>query len=162
MGSPRECTRILGLESFRVERVEWEGDTPDASVCVWIERRGIRRTHAASALRLSNCAHFRPCQRPVIIVIRRRFRDGLSPFVFRLALWIVGVYCIVQNAPLRKAAPLRELAQPCDRLNRHANREPGILAQFLAWLQPGWVPALSAPRLAFCARAPHASLFHFP
>jgi hypothetical protein len=25
MGSPRECTRILGLESFRVERVEWEG-----------------------------------------------------------------------------------------------------------------------------------------
>ena len=42
MGSPRECTRILGLESFRVERVEWEGDTPDAGVCVWIERRGLR------------------------------------------------------------------------------------------------------------------------
>ena len=43
MGSPRECTRILGLESFRVERVEWEGDTPDAAVCVWIERRGIEQ-----------------------------------------------------------------------------------------------------------------------
>ena len=33
---------ILGLEEFSVERVEWEGDTPDAGVCVWIERRGIR------------------------------------------------------------------------------------------------------------------------
>ena len=42
MGSSRECTRSLGLESFRVERVEWEGDTSDAGVCVWIERRGIR------------------------------------------------------------------------------------------------------------------------
>ena len=42
MGSPRECTRILGLDRFRVERVEWEGDTPDAGVCVWIERRGLR------------------------------------------------------------------------------------------------------------------------
>ena len=25
MGSPRECTRILGLEHFRVERIEWDG-----------------------------------------------------------------------------------------------------------------------------------------
>ena len=30
MGSRRECTRILGLESFRVERIEWEADGPDA------------------------------------------------------------------------------------------------------------------------------------
>jgi hypothetical protein len=26
MGSQRECTRILGLASFRVETVEWEAD----------------------------------------------------------------------------------------------------------------------------------------
>ena len=42
MGSRRECTRILGLESFRVERVEWEGTHRMRGVCVWIERRGIR------------------------------------------------------------------------------------------------------------------------
>ena len=40
--SQRECTRILGLASFRVETVEWEADGPTARIRVWIERRGIR------------------------------------------------------------------------------------------------------------------------
>ena len=34
MGSPRECTRILGLEGFRVERIEWAGDGLDAGVAL--------------------------------------------------------------------------------------------------------------------------------
>jgi len=42
MGSQRECTRILGLEGYRVERMEWEAEGPRARVRVWIERRGIR------------------------------------------------------------------------------------------------------------------------
>lgn len=42
MGSQRECTRILGLASFRVETVEWEADGSRARIRVWIERRGIR------------------------------------------------------------------------------------------------------------------------
>ncbi|MGH8262095.1 MAG: ISL3 family transposase [Steroidobacterales bacterium] len=53
MGSPRECTRILGLEGFRVERIEWEGDDPNADVCVWIERRGIRGFECAGCRRRS-------------------------------------------------------------------------------------------------------------
>src|SRR5712691_13283170 len=42
MGSPRECTRILGLEGFRVETIEWAGDEPRAAMRIRIERRGIR------------------------------------------------------------------------------------------------------------------------
>lgn len=42
MGSRRECTRILGLDGYRVERLEWEADGPRARVRIWIERRGIR------------------------------------------------------------------------------------------------------------------------
>ena len=42
MGSRRECTRILGLEGYRVDRLEWEADGPRARVRVWIERRGVR------------------------------------------------------------------------------------------------------------------------
>ena len=42
MGSPRECTRILGLEGFRVERLEWETDGARTQVRIWIARRGIR------------------------------------------------------------------------------------------------------------------------
>lgn len=42
MGSRRECTRILGLEGYRVERLDWEADGPRARVRIWIERRGIR------------------------------------------------------------------------------------------------------------------------
>lgn len=41
MGSQRECTRILGLDGFRVERIEWESDEPRAPVRIHIERRGI-------------------------------------------------------------------------------------------------------------------------
>ena len=42
MGSPRECTRILGLDGFRVERLEWEPDGARTRVWIWIDRRGIR------------------------------------------------------------------------------------------------------------------------
>jgi transposase len=42
MGSLRECTRILGLEGYRVERLEWEGEAARAHLRVWLERRGIR------------------------------------------------------------------------------------------------------------------------
>jgi hypothetical protein len=42
MGSPRECTRILGLAGVRVEQIEWVDDSPRARVRVWVERRGIR------------------------------------------------------------------------------------------------------------------------
>jgi transposase len=42
VGSHRECTRILGLEGFRVETVEWDADGPRGRVRISIERRGIR------------------------------------------------------------------------------------------------------------------------
>ena len=42
MGSLRECTRILGLKGYRVERLEWETDHPWARVRIWIERRGMQ------------------------------------------------------------------------------------------------------------------------
>src|SRR5713101_4501566 len=42
MGSLRECTRILGLDEYRVERLEWEAEGPRARVRIWIERRGSR------------------------------------------------------------------------------------------------------------------------
>ena len=41
MGSQRESTRILGLDGYRVERLKWEADRPQARVRIWIERRGI-------------------------------------------------------------------------------------------------------------------------
>jgi transposase len=42
MGSQRECTRILGLDGYRVERLEWEVEGSQTRVRVSIERRGIR------------------------------------------------------------------------------------------------------------------------
>jgi transposase len=42
VGSRRECTRILGLDGYRVERLEWDADGSRARVRIWIERRGIR------------------------------------------------------------------------------------------------------------------------
>ena len=42
MGSQRECTRILGLDGYRVERLGWEADGSRTRVRVSIERRGIR------------------------------------------------------------------------------------------------------------------------
>ena len=30
MGSWRECTRVLGLEGFRVETIKWDGERPSA------------------------------------------------------------------------------------------------------------------------------------
>ena len=40
MGSRREFTRILGLEGFRIETIEWAGDGPNARVQIGIERGG--------------------------------------------------------------------------------------------------------------------------
>jgi transposase len=42
VGSQRECTRILGLDGFRVERIEWDGEGARGAVRVHVERRGIR------------------------------------------------------------------------------------------------------------------------
>jgi transposase len=42
MGSRRECTRILGLEGFRVEEISYEGNGPSAPMRIGIERRGIQ------------------------------------------------------------------------------------------------------------------------
>jgi transposase len=42
MGSPRECTRILGLDRYRVERLEWEAVGSRTQLRVCLERRGIR------------------------------------------------------------------------------------------------------------------------
>jgi transposase len=42
MGLRRDCTRILGLDGFRVERIEWDRDEPRAPVRIHIERRGSR------------------------------------------------------------------------------------------------------------------------
>jgi len=40
MGSPRECTRILGLAGYRVDHVDWDTDGPRARLRMWLERRG--------------------------------------------------------------------------------------------------------------------------
>jgi transposase len=42
MGSRRECTRILGLEGFRVEAITWDGDGPNARARISIERQDVR------------------------------------------------------------------------------------------------------------------------
>jgi hypothetical protein len=42
MGSQRECTRILGLEGFRVKTIDWEAEGHGARILIRIERRGIR------------------------------------------------------------------------------------------------------------------------
>ena len=42
MGSQRECTRILGLEGFRVKTIDWEAEGRRAPILIRIERRGIR------------------------------------------------------------------------------------------------------------------------
>ena len=42
MGSLRECTRILGLEGYRVEQIAWEAEGSRARLRIWLERRGIR------------------------------------------------------------------------------------------------------------------------
>jgi hypothetical protein len=41
MGSRRECTRILGLDGFRVETITWDGDGVSTRVQIRIERRGF-------------------------------------------------------------------------------------------------------------------------
>jgi transposase len=43
VGSLQECTRILDLEGFRVERIEWAADEARARIRIGIERRGLRR-----------------------------------------------------------------------------------------------------------------------
>jgi len=42
VGSLRECTRILGLDGYRIEYLEWETDGPRARLLIWLERRGVR------------------------------------------------------------------------------------------------------------------------
>jgi transposase len=42
MGLQRDCTRILGLEGYRVERIAWGAEGPRSRMRISIERRGIR------------------------------------------------------------------------------------------------------------------------
>jgi hypothetical protein len=42
VGSLRECTRILGLEGYRVEQIAWEAEGSRARLRIWLERRDIR------------------------------------------------------------------------------------------------------------------------
>ena len=64
MGSQHECTRILGLDGFRVERIEWEGGGLGARVCVWIERKGIRGYECSGCRR--HLVHLNPSTPAVI------------------------------------------------------------------------------------------------
>jgi hypothetical protein len=42
MGLQRDCTRILGLEGYRVEPIAWGAEGARSRVRISIERRGIR------------------------------------------------------------------------------------------------------------------------
>jgi transposase len=42
VGSHRDCTRILGLEGYRVEHLDWDAEGSRAHLWIWLERRGIR------------------------------------------------------------------------------------------------------------------------
>jgi len=42
VGSHRGCTRILGLDGYRVEHLDWEAEGSRARLWIWLERRGIR------------------------------------------------------------------------------------------------------------------------
>ena len=53
MGSPRDCTWILGLPGFRVDRIEGEEGAPDGRVRVRIERRGQRYPCSGCGRRVS-------------------------------------------------------------------------------------------------------------
>src|SRR5262245_43362788 len=53
MGSRGEWTRILGLEGFRVQTIEWTGDGPSARIWIRIERRGIRGYECSGCRRRS-------------------------------------------------------------------------------------------------------------
>ena len=46
MGSPRECTRILGLEGFGSRRVEWEGDSRTRAVRCGLNDEASAATNA--------------------------------------------------------------------------------------------------------------------
>jgi transposase len=56
----RECTRILGVDAYRVETIEWETDGPRTRLRVWIERRGIR------GYECSGCGRRRWCVRDTV------------------------------------------------------------------------------------------------
>jgi hypothetical protein len=51
MGSRRECTRILGLEGFRVATIEWERGVSRVRMQIRVEPCGIR------GYRRSGCLH---------------------------------------------------------------------------------------------------------
>jgi transposase len=42
VGAYRECTRILGLDGYRVEQIEWGAEGSRPGMRIWLERRGIR------------------------------------------------------------------------------------------------------------------------
>ena len=51
MGSLHECTRILGLEGFRVKTIEWMTEESRLRIRIGIERRGLRRYECSGCRR---------------------------------------------------------------------------------------------------------------
>jgi transposase len=51
VGSLHECTRILDLKGFRVERIEWVTEGSRSRIRIDIERRGIRRYECSGCRR---------------------------------------------------------------------------------------------------------------
>lgn len=71
MGSSRECTRSLGLEGFRVDRIDWGADGPRTRVRIWIERRGVR---GPRMFRMSTPDVSRTGERPMDAADRHRIK----------------------------------------------------------------------------------------
>jgi len=51
VGSLHECTRILGLEGFRVKTIEWMTEESRPRIRIGLERRGIRRYECSGCRR---------------------------------------------------------------------------------------------------------------
>jgi transposase len=51
VGSLQQCTRILGLEGFRVTTIEWTTEEPRSRIRIRLERRGIRRYECSGCRR---------------------------------------------------------------------------------------------------------------
>lgn len=125
MGSRRECTRLLGLDGYRVERLEWEAEGAQARVRIWIEHRGVRgyacsgcrrRTWQVRDARERTWDDLPWAAHPVTLVYRQRrvrcrtcgirteqvgFADGHARLTRRLRQ-LIGVDC--QSMPTSHAA----------------------------------------------------------
>jgi hypothetical protein len=125
VGSRRECTRLLGLDGYRVERLEWEAEGAQARVRIWIESRG-GRGYACSGCRRRTWQVGIPRNGPGTTCRGRRTRSrwsigsagcGVGPAAFAPSRWgfaegharltrrlrqLIGVDC--QSMPTSHAA----------------------------------------------------------